>query len=71
MYVCLCKGITDTQIREAVRNGASSLREVRSQLGVASQCGKCGLLAGQIVRDTLDEAVAVDESLFYPLSSAG
>ncbi|MFT6276087.1 MAG: bacterioferritin-associated ferredoxin, partial [Halioglobus sp.] len=42
MYVCICKGITDTQIRAAVEDGASSLREVRNTLGVASQCGKCG-----------------------------
>ncbi len=53
MYVCLCKGITDTQIRAAVEDGAHSLREVRSALGVASQCGKCGLLARQIVKDAL------------------
>ncbi len=65
MYVCLCKGITDTQIRTAVADGASSLREVRSALGVASQCGKCGLLARQIVRDALAELPAVDEELFY------
>ena len=32
MYVCLCKGITDTQIRAAVADGASSLREVHNTL---------------------------------------
>ncbi len=44
MYVCLCKGITDSQIRAAIEDGASSVREVRNSLGVASQCGKCGVL---------------------------
>ncbi len=68
MYVCLCKGITDSQIRAAVEDGASSLREVRSMLGVASQCGKCGLLARQIVDDALAECRAMDESLFYAAS---
>ena len=53
MYVCLCKGITDTQIRAAVEDGANSLREVRNTLGVASQCGKCGILTREIVRETL------------------
>ena len=51
MYVCLCKGITDTQIRAAVEDGANSIREVRNSLGVASQCGKCGILAREIVRE--------------------
>ncbi|SDS50977.1 bacterioferritin-associated ferredoxin [Halopseudomonas litoralis] len=42
MYVCLCKGITDTQIRDAVTDGACSMRDLRERLDVANQCGKCG-----------------------------
>lgn len=42
MYICLCKGVTDRQIREAISEGASSMRDLRSTLDVASQCGKCG-----------------------------
>ncbi len=67
MYVCLCKGITDTQIRAAVEDGASSLREVRSTLGVASQCGKCGILTREIVRETL-LGNTDNEQLFYAVS---
>ncbi|MFT6957160.1 MAG: bacterioferritin-associated ferredoxin [Halieaceae bacterium] len=58
MYVCICKGITDTQIRAAVQNGASSLCEVQNTLGVASQCGKCGILAREIVLESLDDQTA-------------
>jgi bacterioferritin-associated ferredoxin len=67
MYVCLCKGITDTQIRAAVEDGASSLREVRNTLGVASQCGKCGILTREIVRETLLDSTQ-QEQLFYAVS---
>ena len=67
MYVCICKGITDTQIRAAVEDGASSLREVRNTLGVASQCGKCGILTRDIVRETLTDQ-ADNEQLFYAVS---
>ena len=67
MYVCICKGITDTQIRAAVEDGAHSLRDVRNTLGVASQCGKCGILTRQIVRETLlDEGN--NDQLFYAVS---
>lgn len=67
MYVCICKGITDTQIRAAVEDGASSLRDVRNTLGVASQCGKCEMLTRQIVRETLlDEGT--NEQLFYAVT---
>jgi bacterioferritin-associated ferredoxin len=65
MYVCLCKGITDTQIRAAVQDGASSIQELRNTLGVASQCGKCGILARDIVRDSLGMMAQDDEQLFY------
>lgn len=66
MYVCLCKGITDTQIREAVQQGAHSLRDVRNTLGVASQCGKCGVLTREILRETAPDS-GNEQELFYAL----
>ena len=54
MYVCLCYGVTDTQIREAVSEGCCSFREVRNALKVASQCGKCACTAKTLVREALD-----------------
>ena len=68
MYVCLCKGITDTQIRAAVQDGASSMRELRNTLGVASQCGKCGVLARDIVRDSIGGLAETNQQLFYAVS---
>lgn len=56
MYVCLCKGVTDSAIRDAVDTGAESLRQVRDQLGVATQCGKCACLAREIISDHLQTA---------------
>ena len=53
MYVCLCQGVTDGQIRDAIHAGCCSYRDVRETLGVASQCGKCACLAKQVVRETL------------------
>lgn len=55
MYVCLCQGVTDGQIREAIYEGCCSYREVRDTLGVATQCGKCACTAKQIVRETLSD----------------
>lgn len=67
MFVCLCKQITDSQIRAAVQDGATSLNDVRQRLGVASQCGKCGTLTTEIVREMTVDSVD-DESLFYAVS---
>jgi bacterioferritin-associated ferredoxin len=52
MYVCICKGITDRDIRDAASRGARTLKDLRRDLGVASDCGKCAGCA----RDVLCEA---------------
>ena len=55
VYVCLCKAVTDSQIREAVESGASSMRDLARELGVATQCGKCGCDARELLKYCLDE----------------
>lgn len=60
MYVCLCHGVTDTKIKQAVRdNGVGSVRELRNALNVGSQCGRCIQMAQQIIDTTI-----IDETLF-------
>ena len=70
MYVCLCEGVTDGQIRDAIYEGCCSYRDVRETLGVASQCGKCACLAKQVVRETLSEVQSSHAALAYPASFA-
>ena len=50
MYVCVCRAVTDSQIREAMGEGACSMRELRQRLGVASECGRCSQCALSILR---------------------
>lgn len=45
MFVCICNAITDHKIKEAVAAGASSLTDLKNQLGVATCCGCCADLA--------------------------
>ncbi len=51
MYVCICRQITDSQIRELCREGDISIAEVRRRLGVASDCGRCGRHARDLVAE--------------------
>ncbi len=67
MYVCLCTGVTDGQIREAIYEGCCSYRDVRQATGVASQCGKCACLAKQVVRETLTELQSQQAAIPYPV----
>lgn len=41
MYVCVCKAVTDTQIKRAINEGVCSRRELFKCLGVGGDCGKC------------------------------
>ena len=60
MYVCICKGITDKDIKDAVINqGVGSLRELKQLMPLGSQCGTCTKVAQNIIDDTI-----IDESLF-------
>jgi bacterioferritin-associated ferredoxin len=54
MFVCVCNGITDRQIEEAIDAGASSLEELTCALGVGAGCGTCGDYARHLLRKTLD-----------------
>lgn len=51
MYICLCHGITDRQIRHAVEQGCSSLGEVQMQLPVGGCCGRCEPAARELIRE--------------------
>ena len=54
MYVCLCHGVTDTDIRRLVRTeGVCTMRELSRELGVATQCGKCGRCAKEVLREAV------------------
>jgi bacterioferritin-associated ferredoxin len=41
MIVCLCRGISDREIKLLIRGGARSLEDLRSSCGAGSGCGSC------------------------------
>lgn len=59
MFVCVCRGVTDSQIREAVYNGASSLEDVRRELGVAGNCGRCAQCACEVIARSQDDIASM------------
>ena len=65
MYVCICNGITDHQIREAAEAGCASLTELTMRTGAGAGCGSCLELAAQL----LDEAHAARALPVLPILS--
>lgn len=69
MYVCFCKGIKDSDIRDAVAQGADNLTEIQEQLGVATQCGKCVCLVNDVISNALENNNALSApGMFYSVA---
>lgn len=57
MYVCLCHGISEKRLQQAILEGASSFEQLQSCTGVATCCGACEPCARELLggkQETLD-----------------
>ena len=52
MYICICTGVTDTDIARCVSSGACTLADLQRELGVATTCGCC--------REHVEQALMAD-----------
>jgi bacterioferritin-associated ferredoxin len=41
MYVCICNGVTDRDIRQAAEAGCRTLAELTMRTGCGATCGTC------------------------------
>ena len=55
MYVCICNGVTDHQIREAEASGVRSVAELTMRTGCGATCGTCLETATAILESTHTE----------------
>jgi bacterioferritin-associated ferredoxin len=58
MYICLCNGLTDRDVRANCESGRSVAMVYRS-LGCEPQCGKCVPYVRQMLRQQDDTSVEV------------
>lgn len=58
MYVCICRAVTEKHIETAVQGGARRLRDLRAQLGVTEECGRCAQCAKQCLDGAVEQACA-------------
>lgn len=57
MYICVCNGITERDIRNAIDAGACSFSDLQRDLGIASGCGQCAQETRCLLRETSCEGV--------------
>lgn len=51
MYVCVCFGVTDRQIREIAQAGCTSTAELTMRTGAGANCGSCLDMAADLLAD--------------------
>lgn len=51
MYVCICRAVTERQIRQAVQGGARSLKDLKQMLDVGRECGLCAPCARTCIEE--------------------
>lgn len=65
MIVCHCRGITDRDVRCAIREGARDIRAVTRACGASLECGGCRPQVRKILRAELES-----ETRFLPVLQA-
>lgn len=56
MYVCVCRAVTEKHIESAVHAGARHLRDLRTQLGITEECGRCAKCAKQCLEKAVNQS---------------
>lgn len=51
MYVCVCNAVTERQIYHAVKHGAKTVKHLKEQLNVGTECGRCVSCAKACIKE--------------------
>jgi len=70
MYICLCYGVNEATIRDAVRNGSRTLRELSFQTGCGTQCGSCVSQVQALLVETIRAEQTASNTPFLKIVSA-
>ncbi|MFA5632830.1 MAG: (2Fe-2S)-binding protein [Porticoccaceae bacterium] len=63
MYVCLCRGVTQKQIRREVLDGAVTYDAIQERLEVGLCCGTCSDTAQEVIADTISTSLVAKNAM--------
>lgn len=67
MYVCVCLAVTESEVREAIDDGAMTREAVTRACRAGGDCGACHGMIGEMIEDKLE---AVHAQTACPMSSS-
>ncbi|MDD5578943.1 MAG: (2Fe-2S)-binding protein [Methylobacter sp.] len=70
MYVCVCKAVTDTQIKNAIVNGVCTRRQLFQCFGVGGDCGKCNKHVKELLNRNLQQQSIIQTASNQPALNA-
>ena len=59
MYVCICNGVTERDIRQTAAAGCRTMAELTMRTGCGAGCGSCVCMATGLL-ETVQAAIAAD-----------
>lgn len=65
MYVCVCNKVSDRDIRQAIEDGAHSMKALQKATGAGTNCGSCAHMTKSILNSTLQDQLAENPDLYY------
>ena len=55
MIVCLCEGLSDRELRAAIRRGCGSVPDLARETGAAKHCGSCACDLKRLLAEDRDD----------------
>lgn len=65
MYVCLCHGVTDQEIAQAVADGHRDVQSIQTHLLAGTGCGGCINFTAELIDELTSETQDRAGSLSY------
>lgn len=54
-FVCVCNFITEKEIKEAIKMGASTLDDIKELTSAGTTCGKCHAAIKNLLREATED----------------
>ncbi|MGH3752489.1 MAG: (2Fe-2S)-binding protein [Pseudonocardiaceae bacterium] len=55
MYVCICRAVTEAEVRGCIADGACTVRDVIKRSAAGTECGSCVGKIAALLRSPADE----------------
>ncbi|GAA4859154.1 (2Fe-2S)-binding protein [Luteimonas vadosa] len=66
MYVCVCNGVTESDIRHSARAGCRGMAELTMRTGCGATCGSCLPMACELLEQARADHAAEGTRVAFP-----